>query len=90
MYSHITTPMHQQKHRDNFETKKMQTHPERKHSERNNTKHKHMQKTQEPSEKHSETHSENRGASKTHEITNTFRKQGMNCNNIYAHILKTA
>ena len=40
--------------------------------------------------KHEETHSENRGASKTHEITNASRKQGMKWKNIYAHILKTA
>ena len=49
-----------------------------------------MQKTQEQSEKHEETHLENRGASKTHEITNASRKQGMKWKNIYAHILKTA
>ena len=36
-----------------------------------------MAKTQEQSEKHEETHLENRGASKTHEITNASRKQGM-------------
>ena len=49
-----------------------------------------MEKTQAPSEKHKETHSKNRGARKTHEITNASRKQGMNWKNIYAHILKTA
>ena len=37
-----------------------------------------MAKTQEQSEKHEEIHSENRGAGKTHEITNASRKQGMN------------
>ena len=40
--------------------------------------------------KHEEIHSENRGAGKTHEITNASRKQGMKWKNIYAHILKTA
>ena len=67
--------MHQQKHEDNSKKR---------------CKHKRMAKTQEQSEKHEETHLENRGASKTHEITNASRKQGMKWKNIYAHILKTA
>ena len=37
-------------------------------------------------EKHHETHSENRGASKTHEITNASGKQGINWKNIYVEI----
>ena len=51
--------MHQQKHEDNSKKR---------------CKHKRMAKTQEQSEKHEEIHSENRGAGKTHEITNASRK----------------
>ena len=40
--------------------------------------------------KHEEIHSENRGAGKTHEITNASRKQGMKWTKIDVHILKTA
>ena len=50
----------------------------------------HAKKPRNNRKTHEETHLENRGASKTHEITNASRKQGIKWKNIYAHILKTA